>query len=118
MYLFKMIKIFTLRRVAILALLVIAIFPVSYVYRLHNVESVFWSASKNMLRTEIENSLGKPDSVDSCGENLWWGGDQSNPPKNNGECAFWVRYNFFLEAYAFGYSSTGHLTSKYRYFSE
>lgn len=106
------------RGIAIIVILALAAIPALYFYRANIVESVFWSASRNTPCTEIENELGAPDSTGECGENLWRGGDQANPDKNNGECVVWVRYNFFLEAYAFGYSATGRLTSKYRYVSE
>lgn len=66
----------------------------------------------------IVSKAGPPDSIEPCGEYLWWNGDQMNPPKNDGRCVKWVRYNFFLHAYAFGYSQDGTLVSRYKYSSE
>jgi len=67
---------------------------------------------------EIVHMIGEPDEVLPCGEFLWWDGDRADPPRNDGRCQKWVRYNFFLHAFAFGYSADGHLVSRYEYFSE
>ena len=62
--------------------------------------------------------LGAPDQALPCGEFLWWDGDTANPRKNDGRCVKWVRYNFFLSAYGFGFSQDGKLVSRYNYISE
>jgi hypothetical protein len=66
----------------------------------------------------VESRLGKPDSTEPCGRNLWWGGDGEYLGKNDGRCVTWVRYNHFLSAWAVGYSADGKVVSKYHYMSE
>lgn len=67
---------------------------------------------------EIIGTAGPPDETLPCGKFLWWSGDQANPPRNDGRCVKWVRYNFFLGAFGFGYSRDGKLVARYRYQSE
>ena len=80
--------------------------------------SAYQSAQLGQSESVILERLGPPDQVLECGEYIWWNGDQANPPKNEGQCKKWVRYNFFLHAFAFGYSSEGALVSRYVYSSE
>lgn len=67
---------------------------------------------------DVEASMGRPDVSRPCGANLWWGGDGDYRGKNDGRCVTEVRYEHFLSAWAVGYSSDGHVVSKYHYFSE
>jgi hypothetical protein len=78
----------------------------------------FDEISRLDTETRIKNIFGKPDSTESCGENLWWGYDADYLGKNDGRCIKWVRYNHFLSAWAFGYDPNGKVVSKYHYFSE
>jgi hypothetical protein len=80
--------------------------------------SAYKQATLGQSEAEIVAAAGQPDETLPCGEFLWWNGDQFNPPKNDGRCVKWVRYNFFLGAYAFGYSADGRLVSRYQYQSE
>jgi hypothetical protein len=66
----------------------------------------------------IVERLGPPDEVLKCGEYLGWNADQTNPRANTGQCKKWVRYNVFVHAFAFGYSSEGKLVSRYKFSSE
>jgi hypothetical protein len=100
------------------AILIGSIKPTLYFYHVHTIRYTFEHSQKQESRLAIENKIGKPDSIENCGEGLWWDGDQRHPIKNNGECVTWTRYNLFLEAYAFGYSESNTLVSKYHYSSE
>jgi hypothetical protein len=80
--------------------------------------SAYESAFLGQEEAAVVAKAGTPAAVGPCGEYLWWNGDQENPPKNDGKCVKWVRYNFFLHAFAFGYSADGKLVSRYEYFSE
>jgi hypothetical protein len=62
--------------------------------------------------------LGRPDIERPCGDNLWWGSDADYRGKNDGRCKREVRYEYFLSAWAVGYSEDRHVVSKYHYFSE
>jgi hypothetical protein len=62
--------------------------------------------------------MGKPETVRPCGNNLWWGGDADFRGKNDGRCVTEVRYEYFLSAWAVGYSADRRVVSKYHYFSE
>jgi hypothetical protein len=62
--------------------------------------------------------MGKPDTVRPCGDNLWWGGDADYLGKNDGRCVTEARYEYFLSAWAVGYSADHDVVSKYHYFSE
>jgi len=73
---------------------------------------------KGQSEASILKALGVPDAEMSCGQFLWWDGDTANPEPNRGQCERWVRYNYFLSAWAFGYSSDGKLVSRYHYVSE
>jgi hypothetical protein len=68
--------------------------------------------------TEVIKLLGRPDVERKCGENLWWGGDYDFRGKNDGRCVTEVRYEYFLSAWAVGYTADRHVVSKYHYFSE
>lgn len=89
-----------------------------YLFREHRADSVFQNATLGEAEVQIVDRLGKPDETLPCGPYLWWNGDQFNPPKNDGRCRKWVRYNFILHAFAFGYSVDGKLVSRYEYSSE
>ncbi|MRW89026.1 hypothetical protein GJ699_03420 [Duganella sp. FT80W] len=89
-----------------------------YMLREARAQSTYDNAELGQSEQIVLEKLGLPDEVLECGEHLWWNGDQANPPKNNGECKKWVRYNFFLHAFAFGYSREGKLVSRYVYRSE
>ncbi len=106
------------RVLAVVTLIVGATFGARYLIREAQAESAYTTAQRNQSEEIILAKLGKPDETLLCGESLWWNGDQVNPPQNNGECKKWVRYNFFLHAFAFGYSSSGLLVSRYEYSSE
>jgi hypothetical protein len=62
--------------------------------------------------------LGEPDVERPCGDNLWWGGDYDYRGRNDGRCVTEVRYEYFLSAWAVGYSADRRVVSKYHYFSE
>ena len=79
---------------------------------------IYARATRGQTEAAIINELGPPDNESPCGEYLWWDGDFVNPPANNGICVKWVRYNYFLSAWAFGYSAEGKLVSRYHYVSE
>ena len=89
-----------------------------YLIREGRAKSAYESAQVGQSESVILEALGPPDQVLECGEYLWWNGDQANPPRNHGECKKWVRYNFILHAFAFGYSREGALVSRYVYRSE
>ena len=103
---------------AALLVLICATLVGKYYYRLNHVESVFWSSQQGTTRTTIERAIGAPDRIRDVPADLWWGDDRFPGPKNTGECTSWVSYEFFEEAYAFGYNSAGELTTKYHYCSE
>jgi hypothetical protein len=68
--------------------------------------------------SKVVSLLGEPDVERACGENLWWGGDEAYRGKNDGRCVSEVRYEYFLSAWAIGYSKDRHVVSKYHYVSE
>jgi hypothetical protein len=79
---------------------------------------VYSETVRGQSEASIVRELGQPDSETVCGEHLWWDGEAFNPPANNGTCVKWVRYNYSLSAWAFGYSADGKLVSRYHYVSE
>ena len=79
---------------------------------------VYARAVKGQSEASILETLGRPDAEMPCGQFLWWDGDTANPKSNSGQCVRWVRYNYFLSAWAFGYSHDGKLVSRYHYVSE
>ncbi len=78
---------------------------------------VYANAYHGQLEASIVHTLGSPDEELPCGQYLWWDGDTANPEHNHGVCVKWVRYNYFLGGWAFGYSSAGKLVSRYHYAS-
>jgi hypothetical protein len=78
----------------------------------------FQSIEMAAPESAVVSLLGKPDVERPCGENLWWGGDGDYRGKNDGRCVTEVRYEYFLSAWAVGYSADRHVVSKYHYFSE
>jgi hypothetical protein len=68
--------------------------------------------------SDVVALLGRPDVERPCGRDLWWGGDYDYRGRNDGRCVTEVRYEYFLSAWAVGYSTDGHVVSKYHYFSE
>jgi hypothetical protein len=91
---------------------------IHYLVREHRASSAYDRARLGQDEASVVKQLGPPDQVLDCGQYLWWNGDQANPQKNEGQCKKWVRYNFFLHAFAFGYSSDSKLVSRYEYSSE
>jgi hypothetical protein len=89
-----------------------------YLVREHRASSAYESAQLGQSESIIVERLGQPDEVLKCGDYLWWNGDQEHPQANTGQCKKRVRYNFFVHAFAFGYSSDGKLVSRYEYSSE
>jgi hypothetical protein len=89
-----------------------------YLLRENRASSAFENAALGQKEAIVLERLGPPDEVLNCGKYLWWNGDQENPPLNDGRCKKWVRYNFFVHAFAFGYSRDGKLVSRYEYSSE
>lgn len=89
-----------------------------YLFREARASSTYAGAVLGQDEGTIISKLGKPDQELECGKYLWWSGDQANPQENDGRCKKWVRYNFFLHAFAFGYSADGKLVSRYEYSSE
>lgn len=77
-------------------------------------EQIQWGESE----VAVVERMGKPDTMRRCGENLWWGDDAHYRGKNDGSCVTEVRYEYFLNAWAVGYSKDGRVVSKYHYFSE
>ena len=107
------------RRLLGLAVLLSALAaPGWYLLRESRAASTYQQAALDQSESQIVAALGEPDEVLPCGEYLWWNGDQANPSQNDGRCVKWTRYNFFLHAFAFGYSAEGKLVSRYEYFSE
>jgi hypothetical protein len=80
--------------------------------------AAFAKVSMGASTEEVVALLGKPDVSRPCGEHLWWGGDGDYRGKNDGRCVTEVRYEYFLSAWAVGYSADGHVVSKYHYVSE
>jgi hypothetical protein len=80
----------------------------------HKFDQIRWGESE----ASVVDRMGKPDTVRRCGENLWWGDDAHFRGKNDGSCVTEVRYEYFLSAWAVGYSKDGRVVSKYHYFSE
>lgn len=78
----------------------------------------FQRIKMNAPESSVIALLGKPDVERPCGDNLWWGGDGDYRGKNDGRCVTEVRYEYFLSAWAVGYSADRHVVSKYHYFSE
>jgi hypothetical protein len=78
----------------------------------------FQRIEMNAPESSVVALLGKLDVERPCGENLWWGGDGDYRGKNDGRCVTEVRYEYFLSAWAVGYSADRHVVSKYHYFSE
>lgn len=112
---FFMSKIYFFIKIIIVFIAVVLIYQC---YKYYLVSSTFYSVKRNTSRIEVEKKLGKPNLYVSCGKYLWWGVDDSNVQKNNGECVVSGKYNFFLKSFSFGYSKEGLLVSKYQYFSE
>ena len=79
---------------------------------------VFQRIEMNAPESSVVTLLGKPDVERPCGDNLWWGGDGDYRGKNDGRCVTEARYEYFLSAWAVGYSADRHVVSKYHYFSE
>lgn len=77
-------------------------------------ETIQWGETE----ASVVERMGVPDTVRGCGENLWWGDDAHFRGKNDGLCAKEVRYEYFLSAWAIGYSKDHRVVSKYHYFSE
>jgi hypothetical protein len=82
------------------------------------VDTVFRQAVRGQSEASIVAKLGPPDKAEACGTHLSWDGDTENPRPNNGSCVKWARYDFFLTAWAFGYTRDGKLVSRYNYQSE
>jgi hypothetical protein len=82
------------------------------------VEEAYKSSTIGEPEAVIVAKIGEPDEALPCGKYLWWNGDQANPKPNDGRYIKWVRYNFFLHAIAFGYSTEGKLVSRYNYHSK
>lgn len=102
----------------VLALAMLAAYPAEYFYQEHKVARFFWAMSPETRKADVLRVLGSPDQVEGCGEWLWWGDDANCLGKNRGRCIEMIRYNFFLHAYAFGFSADGRSVSKYHYQSE
>jgi len=86
--------------------------------RVSIVDQRFLAIQANATRADVVASLGTPDQVRACGENLWWGDDTKYQGPNDGRCLTEERYEFFLTAFGVGYSADGRVVSKYRYVSE
>ncbi|WP_041364828.1 hypothetical protein [Methylomonas methanica] len=104
--------------VVLLTLAILGIYPSLCFYSENKVDRVFKSAKMGDSKKSIIAVLGKPDGSEQCGKWLWWGDDGHLLGDNKGECVDWIRYNFFLHAYGFGFSKEGNIVSKYQYFSE
>ncbi len=78
----------------------------------------FLKIEMNAPEIAVISLMGNPDNEKACGKNLWWGGDYDYRGKNDGRCVREVRYEYFLSAWAVGYSADRHVVSKYHYFSE
>ena len=111
-------RLFSGSRLSLLLLLACVVLVGRHFYHHQRVVSLFWSAERGTTRSNIETAIGVPDKSRPIPTSLWWGDDRDPGPKNYGECAVWVSYEFFLDAYAFGYSDTGQLVAKYHYASE
>ncbi|WP_152528885.1 hypothetical protein [Rhodoferax saidenbachensis] len=81
-------------------------------------ENAFYAIPERASRASVVTTLGTPDVVRKCGENLWWGDDTKYRGPNDGRCVTEERYENILTAYGVGYSADGHVVSKYRYVSE
>lgn len=108
----------TKKSIAFLVIAMVLIPAARYLYRFHHVKEYFWALQRGTSRQEIVRELGNPSTSEACGENLWWGDDGNFLGKNQGECVEWIRYDFILEAWAFGFSKDGRVVSKYHYVSE
>ena len=112
------------RLVILLALspaLLVALAAVAWVgntWSVNRQASAFDAIQEGSSRSQVVSTLGKPDRVRSCGENLWWGDDTHYRGKNDGRCVIEERYEHFLTAFGVGYSAEGVVTSKYQYVSE
>jgi len=108
--------------IVVITLAIMAAYPAKYFYkyfyREDKVERFFWVMSPETRKANVLRVLGSPDQIEGCGEWLWWGDDRNYLGKNQGRCIEMIRYNFFLNAYAFGFSEDGRAVSKYHYQSE
>jgi hypothetical protein len=77
---------------------------------------IYQAIKINSSEEVVLEMLGDPDIVRPCGDNLWW--DLEYIGKNEGDCITEVRYEYFLSAWSFGYSSDKKVISKYHYTSE
>lgn len=84
----------------------------------HRAGRAFEQVQMGSTRQQVEAALGKPSTVRPCGQNLWWGNDGDYRGKNDGRCVTEARYEYFLSAWAIGYSQDGRVASKYHYVSE
>lgn len=103
-----------------LALLVIAgtLRLLSASERQDKADRFFAQASLGQPEYLLVDALGKPDEVSACGQWLWWEEGSLSPDRNDGRCVKWVRYNYFLNAYGFGFSKDGKLVARYHYISD
>ena len=108
--------ILTLLPLVVLAVPVIVFFINSFLDR--RAGHAFEQVQMGATRQQVVALLGNPSVVRTCGENLWWGGDGDYRGKNDGRCVTEVRYEYFLSAWAIGYSRDERVVSKYHYFSE
>jgi hypothetical protein len=109
-------RIFLFVVLIIIALPVIAFLVNSFLDR--RAGNAFEKVQMGMRRPQVVVLLGEPSVTRGCGENLWWGNDGSYRGKNDGRCVSEERYEYFLSAWAIGYSQDGRVVSKYHYFSE
>lgn len=77
--------------------------------------NAFEKVQMGMSRPQVVVLLGESSVTGECGENLWWGNDGSYRGKNDGRCITEERYEYFLSAWAIGYSREGRVVSKYHY---
>ena len=104
-YLLALIKVL----VGLIALAIVSLTAMAaiHVYGESQTAEVYEHVTLGQSEASIVRLLGKPDRMLPCGKSLWWDGEMASPPKNDGRCVKWVRYNYFLSAYGFGYSRDG-----------
>jgi hypothetical protein len=101
---------------ALAVVAVIGFFTNSYFDR--RAGRAFYAVKMGAPESAVIAALGNPDVERPCGQNLWWGDDYHYRGKNDGRCVAEVRYEYFLSAWAIGYSKDRRVVSKYHYFSE
>jgi hypothetical protein len=100
-----------------LTVVLVAVVAMFFV-RGNQLQAAFESIEIGATASSVTASMGKPEEIRPCSENLYWGGDDKPLGRNDGTCVVEYYYGYIPGGWSVGLDASERVVSKYVYVSQ